>query len=357
MNEKLIPPPDLNLNGEPLPETATHTLKTFEPYRITDTTQIPAPVPVIKISGETISTPEHITVISGAPKSGKTSFCSILIAGAISKTGEIFDTLDLVNVLPNRNQLAVIHFETEQAPWKHQANQAGILKRAGLDHCPGYYLSYNIRQIPIEELNEFISGVCQAAAAQFGGIFVVFVDGIADLIRDPNDQAESFDVVKFLEGIAQEYFCPVIVVLHTNPGSDKERGHLGSQVQRKAESVLQVKKEGNVSYLDPKLLRHAGDDIPKVQFQYDRDKGYHVQCNVDNPTDRRAIQKVEKLEALAGKVFSGQAAFKYSDAINVIIRHTGYGQTTAKRLFTEMKACELIEQGNDNNWRKVNKPV
>jgi len=352
MNDKLIPPLDLNLNGEPLPETATHTLEAFEPYRITDSTQIPAPIPILKIAGETISTPEHLTVISGAPKSGKTSFCSILIAGAISQTGEIFDALDLINVLPNRNGLAVLHFETEQAPWKHQANISGILKRAGLDHCPDYFLSYNIRQIPIEELNEFITGVCQAAAAQFGGIFIVFIDGIADLIRDPNDQAESFDIVKFLENIAQEYFCPVVVVLHTNPGSDKERGHLGSQVQRKAEAVLQVKKEGNVSYLDPKLLRHAGDDIPKIQFQFDPGRGYHVQCSIDNPTDRRAIEKKEKLEALAAKVFSGQVAYKYGEAIKQIIKHTAKSERTAKDLFSELKAHEIINQGTDENWRK-----
>lgn len=72
---------------------AIPTLADFEQYRITDSTAIKEPVPVIKINGETISTEGNITTISGASKSGKSAFTGWIIAGAISCDGNINDPL------------------------------------------------------------------------------------------------------------------------------------------------------------------------------------------------------------------------------------------------------------------------
>jgi len=350
-NTTLIAPPDININGETLPESITVVLSDFEYLRITDSTMIPKPTPIIEIAEEIISTPEAITVISGLPKAGKTALLSILIAGAILIQGILIDGLDLVKVLLNQFKKAVIHFETEQAPWKQQANQHTILKRAGLEKCPDYFLSYNIRKLSVEELQETVTAICQAAAEKHNGIHSIFIDGIADFIKDPNDPGASFDIVKYFESIAQEYFCSVIVVVHTNPGSDKERGHLGSQMQRKAEGILTVKKEGNVSYLDPKFLRHASDNIPKIQFRYDYEKGYHTQCQETNPQDKKVIEKHNQLTTLCTKLFSGQRAYKWGEAIDAVIKETALGRNSAINKFKEMKAHDLIVQGEDKNWR------
>lgn len=58
-------------------------LQKYAYLQITDSTDIPEPEPVVKIGGEVISTEGNITTISGASKSGKSAFCSVLIAGAI----------------------------------------------------------------------------------------------------------------------------------------------------------------------------------------------------------------------------------------------------------------------------------
>jgi hypothetical protein len=352
-NGLLSPPPDFNLNGDALPVRLA--LSKYEDLRITDHTPIPKPTPIIKIAEEIISTPEAITVISGLPKAGKTAFLSILIAGAILTDGTLIDGLELVQVLVNKARKAVIHFETEQAPWKQQANQRTILTRTGLDSCPEYLLSYNIRKLEIDELQPTVSNICELAAERFNGIHSIWIDGIADFIIDPNDPGASFEIVKYFESIAQKYFCPVIVVIHTNPTSstnDKERGHLGSQVQRKAEGILVVKKSGNISFLDPKLLRHASDDIPKIQFRYDYEKGYHTQCNENEPMDKKVIEKSIRLKTVCEKIFSGQLSYQYKDAIAAIIKETALGTSTAKGMFTEMRAHELIVQGDDSFWRK-----
>ena len=67
-------------------------------------TLIPEPEPVLKISGEIIAAAEDIFTISGASKSGKSAFVSMLIGAAISETGQIADGLEGVEVLFNADK-------------------------------------------------------------------------------------------------------------------------------------------------------------------------------------------------------------------------------------------------------------
>ena len=45
-------------------------------------------------------------------------------------------------------------------------------------------------------------------------------------------------------------------VLHTNPNSDKARGHLGSTLMRKAETVIFVHRVGELSLVEPQYCRN-----------------------------------------------------------------------------------------------------
>jgi hypothetical protein len=327
-------------------------LKPFERLRITDATAVPPPVPVITINGETISTEGNITTISGASKSGKSAFTGILIAGAISKDG-IIDGLDGVQVQPNKKSKAILHFDTEQARHKHQYNLISILRRCEIDHCPDYFLSYNIRGLELNEYAGVTANICAAANEQFGGIHLIVIDGIADYISDVNDPVQSNAIVKYFEELAIKYSAPIIVIVHTNPGSDKERGHLGSQCQRKSESVIIVKTEGDLSFIEPRFLRTAGKgDIPLIQFMYDKNKGYHVGCGIrSNEQAGKDAERIAGIKKICSIVFSGQKAYGYKDAVDSIMKETNKALNTSKGLFAEMKAHEMIIQGADKNWR------
>jgi hypothetical protein len=325
-------------------------LSDYEQYRITDNTDIPYPTPTLKINGDRISTPNALTTISGQPKSGKSALTGILIAGAISLDGDI-DGLPGVEVLVNIERKAVIHFDTEQDRWTHQYNHKTILKRCKLDHCPDFLLSYNIRQLEINQYQGIVNAICNAAVAQFNGIHSIWIDGGADFIYDTNNPEQSNTIVKYFEGLSQEYRTSIFIVVHTNPGSDKERGHFGSQCQRKSTGILSVKKEGDISYLDPKLLRHSGE-VPKVQFKYDKEKGYHVQCNkIEDVECKKAEARLEKAKAVCESVFGGQRSYQYGDAVDAIMKETKTKETTAKAMFKDMKAHEMIVQGTDKYWR------
>ena len=329
-------------------------LDAYEVYRITKRTQIDKPVPVITINNEIISTEGNLTTISGASKSGKSAFTSILIAGAISTDG-VIDGLELVNVLPNLHKKAVIHIDTEQARHKHQNNLLSVLRRANMDDCD-YLLSYNIRALELAQYAEVTTNICEGALAKFNGIHLMVIDGIADFISDVNDAEQSTAIVKYFEELAIKYQTPIIVIVHTNPGSDKERGHLGSQCQRKCESLLMVKTEGNISFIEPKLLRMAGKaNIPNIQFMYDKDRGYHIGCGVRSVNDNdKILQRINKLRDLCTHVLGGQKSLRYQKVIEEIMIHSGNARYTAKSFFKEMKIHKMIIKGEDNYWRANN---
>lgn len=342
------------ISGIDMNNTAYDKLKELERYRITEESKIDAPVPVIKINNEIISTEGNITTFSGASKSGKSALTSILISGAITIDG-VYDGLEAIEVAPNSRKRAVIHIDTEQSKHKHQLNVKSMLRRAGMDKCPDYFLSYNIRELAVSEYTAITNKICEAAKAAFGGIHLMVIDGIADYISDVNDPIQSNAIVKFFEELAIKYKAPIITIVHTNPGSDKERGHLGSQCQRKSESVITIKTEGDISFIEPKFLRMAGKgSIPLIQFMYDKTKGYHVGCGIRSDDDTNKDEaRLNAVSAACEKVFGGQKSLTYGDSIDAIMRATMKGVVAAKGMFTEMKAHEMIFQGDDKYWRRA----
>ena len=78
-----------------------------------------------------------------------------------------------------------------------------------------------------------------------GGIHLVVIDGIADLIRSANDEAESIAVVDELYRLAGIYHTCILCVLHFVPNGIKLRGHIGSELQRKSAALLSIEKDDN----------------------------------------------------------------------------------------------------------------
>lgn len=329
----------------------------IEKYRITDTTAIPEPEPVIKINGEIIATVEDIAAIIGAPKSGKSSILYIFISGAICNPGTSVDGMpEEIQVLPNHERKAVVHLDCEQARYKHQQHLKNIIKRAGLENCPDWFLSYNIRQLDIADYMNITIDICEEAIKEHQGIHSIWIDGGADFVKDVNDPDNSNSIVKFFEWIAIQYHTAVVIIVHTNPGTEKERGHFGSQVQRKSGGTLLVKEDGEFSVVEPKRLRYAGkSDIPLLLFRYDKEKGYHVgigsrEANISDP-DAKARQKTIETWRLCQDIFSGQKSYTGEDSVKKIMAKKACQVRTAKGTFSIMNSNDMLIKGSDNYYR------
>lgn len=334
------------------------TLSDFEHLRITDKTELPPRRVIMRLNGQTIAVAGSVFAISGGSKAGKSALIQMAVAASFDSDGICSDGIPAMQVEPNSERKAIVWIDTEQPPDKHKEIICNTLKRANLETCPDELLSYNFLQTPFEVYQLQVRQIIEAANNQFGGVHSVWIDGGADLITSTNNEDESYALVQLFQEIATEYQTPVFVVVHTNPNGDKERGHFGSQLQRKAGGILFVRKDETQSTVEGKLCRYAGiGEIGVHGFVYDKAKGYHVGIGMAEKQDPEQVRKqrlIQEAKKVCEAVFGGQKVLSYSQAIEAIEAHTLKSTAPCKNLFKTMKSKNMIVQGDDKNWRKNN---
>lgn len=298
------------------------------------------PVPVLMIGNSTIATAGNLVVLAAQAKAGKTAYETAMMASLMNPTG---DCLGVTGYNPLG--LPVIHFDTEQSRYDHHSVVLRTLQRAGIDRPPDWFRSYSLADVSTGDRRKALKHEMKRAA--FGGkLGAVFLDGIADLCVDPNDSAEAFDLVGELHSLAITFDCPIINVLHENPNSEfgKTRGHLGSQLERKAETNLRIKKgEGGISTIFTERARHC--HIPESdgpRFLWDSGAGMHVSyvtCRAERTDNRRFT-----LQALRHEVFNDCESIKWSDLLIKIMKIRQVKGPTAEKDIRDMDKAGFIKK-------------
>jgi hypothetical protein len=328
------------------PAQCNSVLSDFEHLRVTIEKDYPNNAPVITWEGSSIAAPGNITAISAQAKAGKTAFVTMLIAGAVSQDGFV-DLFTGIEVAEN-DAKAVIVMDTEQAEADQQYNVRTICKRAGLTSTPNNLLSYNIRQLSMNEYQQVTDSICSAAAAEFGGIHSIYIDGAADYIADVNNTEQATFIREYFTHLSIRHQCPVILVIHQNPGSNKERGHLGSEIQRKCYGIISITKENGISVAKSSFTRKAGELRP-IHFTYSIDKGYHIE--VDAPVGGTQASKLQKIESSIKHVLTPLDTVQYMDLVRKIVGATAVSEPTAKRYISVAEANNWINKREDGRYR------
>ena len=137
---------------------------------------------------------------------------------------------------------------------------------------------------------------------------MVVIDGIADLIKGANDETESIAVVEELYRLAGIYNTCIVTILHFIPSGLKLRGHLGSELQRKAAAILSIEKDTDPSVSVVKALKVRDGsplDVPIMQFAWDKDVRMHVYLG-EKPKEEKEKRKEDELVAVARDIFGWQ---------------------------------------------------
>ena len=330
-------------------------LSDFEKYRITREKNIIHPVPTITIDGAAIAAPHNLLGISAQVKAGKSAINGVLIAGTLTESGAP-DGFPTIKCEP-ANGKAIIYLDTEQSAADQQDNLNVILSRAGLDTTPDNLQSYNIRQLSMKDYREFTDNICTLCAEKFDGIHLISVDGGADFISSVNDEEKANEILEYFTHLSIRFNCPVIIIVHLNPNSDKERGHFGSQLQRKCYGLLTIEKTkgSDVSTLIPKAFRKAGNgDVQPVHFIYDKEKHYHIQVDAPDSETEKAVANVMRHKNIAKELFEAQKSYSHKEAYEMIMKHTKKQDRTAKQMLADMTGWGFTIKGEDGNYRLNN---
>lgn len=309
----------------------------------------PAAQMIVSVNEVPLGTQGNLLCVTGGEGTGKSNYVAALIAGAIRPQGVEADTLG-VAVKENTKGKAVLFYDTEQSEVQLYKNVGNLLRRCSRDAMPEYFKAYCLTGMSRKERLKSIILSMDRYHYQYGGVHLVVIDGIADLIRCANDEAESIAVVEELYRLAGIYNTCIVTVLHFIPNGLKLRGHLGSELQRKAAAILSIEKDNDpaVSVVKALKVRDGSPlDVPLMQFAWDKGKALHAYLG-EKPKEEKEKRKEDELVAVAREIFSHRRFVTYVELAESIQSILEVKERTAKSYIKFMREREIIVKSPDS---------
>lgn len=242
-----------NTNTPTQPQTPNKddVVKKWHESRISMTEEYDTGAVVIQVDGIPIGTLGNFSASIGKAKSKKTFNVSAMTAAALS--GEKVLTYE-VNLPEGKNK--ILYVDTEQSKAHCKKTLARILALANLsDGTDNDRLEFlSLRKYTPKERIEII----ECALATTEGIGLVIIDGVRDLLFDINAPLEATQITSILMRWTDEYQIHIHTVLHQNKGDENARGHIGTEINNKAETIIKVEKDKadeNISKVSAVLTR------------------------------------------------------------------------------------------------------
>jgi hypothetical protein len=309
-------------NGKPAPTTESDRIDAIlQRTRVYLTDNIPEPPVCLRVNSESgssvIGTLGNFTVIIGKAKSRKTFAIGSITAAAITPGNPQIGGIE--GVAPTDRKV-VLYFDTEQSPYHFQRSLRRIGKQAGIDDPPNLE-SYGLRSVATADRILAI----ERKIYNTPGLYMVIIDGVRDLAYSINSEEEATSVSSHLLRWTQELDIHIVVVLHQNKGDQSARGHLGTELVNKAESVLSVTKgadgDKHLSTVAPEQCRDI--DFEPFSFSIDSDG---LPYSADTPERSSAPGRSTKrdhtpdeVDSLIGWAFRSHTHLGYSRLLSGLL--------------------------------------
>lgn len=280
-----------------------------------DVTQdIVEPTWLLKYQGVGFSPLGDIQVVRGMEGNGKSMLLTILMAAVLSgECGGL--TCDLKDT-------RVLYIDTEQ----NMASTLFVQRRVHhLCRWRGKEANARFRVMMLREVEDLKdrNAYLWQAIEDFKPT-AVFIDGVADLVSDINKFDECMVMVHKLMAEASRRFISIWSVLHVNYGSQKMRGHLGTEIAHKVSDVLSCQKDKTQ---DPPVftveqVKARNKDIQNFSFIVSDDESRlgvpkmlgHIDLDADTPTNRG------ERDLLMQEIFMGETYLSKRAIVDAIQR-------------------------------------
>lgn len=310
----------------------------------------PIPPQILWVGDCTIATFGNFSASTGKAKSKKTFNLSAMVSACIIN-GTV---LNYRASLPEGKR-KIIYFDTEQSRYHCHNVVERIYRLAGLS------LKSEDKRIKFYGLREFTPALRIAlidyALRKSSGVGLVIIDGLRDLMYDINNAKESTDVMTMLMAWTSNYNLHIHCVLHLNKNDNNTRGHIGTELENKAETVLVISKDksdSNVSEVKPMHMRDK--EFTSFAFQIDDNSlpvlsdGCHV--TVLKPKDKPLTSLTNDIhQNVLKKLFATSLSVKYEELVKSMIQAytaEGYkrGKNGVKDLLKALMNKNIITHDN-----------
>ena len=273
----------------------------------------------------------NISTIIGKPKSRKTIFLSLIIANFIKQ----HSNNDTFSITLPENRKKILVFDTEQSKGYAQLTYSRV-KRIVKDADISNLLVFSLRQFePRERLSHI-----ETLINYYKDSYLVVIDGIRDLILDINNATDSTMLTSKLMKWSAVNNIHIINVIHQNKVDNNARGHLGSELLTKSETVIAIdRKDDKISVVKPVNMR----DMDFNAFAFGVDE-YGAPYLIDN-WDKNVSTKE--------KITLNPERFDLEDHHNVLNEVFKNGEIKGYDLLTEQIKNEWSKQGTNMGNAKV----
>ena len=285
----------------------------------------------------------NFSLIIGKAKAKKSFFINIAVSCAL--TNEPVLNRFIGGLPANQNQ--VLYFDTEQSKYHVQIAVRRICRQLNVS-VPHNLFTYHLRSLtPSQRLL-----LIEEEIYSNDKIGIVVIDGIKDLITSINDEAEATMIASKLLKWTEERNIHIITVLHQNKGNEQARGHIGTELINKAETVLSITKEESnpdVSTMVAEMCRNREPE--PFSFEINED-GLPVEAVGFEPRSKDKKSGFVELEdykkyGLLNEVFSHGKEFKYASLQSQI--KIAYSNQIGGNL-SNNKIVDLITYCKNSNW-------
>jgi len=191
---------------------------------------------ILKVGDSIIATLGNFSASAGKEKSKKTFNVSALTASLLSGK----QVLNYIPVIPN-DRTKILYIDTEQSEYhcRKIAIRMQNLTNTSLDELSDKLIFLALRKYTSEQRIEIIEN----AIYDNPDVFFVIIDGLRDLVLDINSPSEATKIMTKLLTWTDDKNIHIHCVLHLNKGDDNTRGHLGTELNNKSETILQITKD------------------------------------------------------------------------------------------------------------------
>jgi hypothetical protein len=253
------------------------------------------------------------SVIIGKAKSRKSFLINIAVCASIK------DEASLGVIKSDLHNKEVLYFDTEQSDYYVKKAIDRICKATNIDNPKNLNVFALRKYSPQERLN-----LVEYAIYNTPNLGFVIIDGIKDLITSINDEEQATMIASKLMKWTTETNCHIVTVLHQNKSDTNARGHIGTELINKAETVLSVTKsdkDKEISVVEPLQTRAKEPEM----FAFEIIDGLPVLANDWKIRTEASVSKIDvtqiddyKLYQMLNRVYSNGDAFGYSELTNQI---------------------------------------
>lgn len=283
------------------------------------TDKITIPPKILFVGDCTIATFGNFSASTGKAKSKKTFNISAMVAAAVTNT----TVLNYRACLPEGKR-KILYFDTEQSKYHCHNVLERIYKLSGLSvkKDDPRLLFWGLR----EYTPKLRIALIDYALRKHQEVGLVIIDGLRDLMYDINNGKEATDVMTVLMAWTSVYDLHIHTVLHLNKNDNNPRGHIGTELENKAETVLIISKN------------LQNNSISEVRPMHMRDKefstfAFHIDDNklpvLDNGISVTVVKRREKSlvsldnevhQEILSKAFKNNSPTRYSDLVEMVSR-------------------------------------